>query len=99
MTNLDRKMEHGTDRMHALFAFEDSVILATNIERLMAEQNYDKKKFAEVAGITRPTLLKLLRGEGDVKLSTIRKAASALGVSICELFSYPPAVASSRKHL
>ena len=63
MTNLDRKMEHGTDRMHALFAFEDSVILATNIERLMAEQNYDKKKFAEVAGITRPTLLKLLRGE------------------------------------
>lgn len=65
----------------------------------MAEQNYDKKKFSEVANIARPTLNKMLRGEGDMKLSTIRKAAAALGVKTADLFAAPPKSESPRTRL
>lgn len=74
---------------HAPLAFEDSVILGTNIERLRTEQGLDLQRFAQVAGVSRPTIYEIERGEGDPKLSTIRKIAEALDVSVAELFAPP----------
>lgn len=82
-----RKRNRETVSEHASFAFEDNVILGTNIERLRTEQNYDIAKFAQVSGVGRPTIYEIERGEGDPKLSTIRKIANALDVGIIELFA------------
>lgn len=74
---------------HAPLAFEDSVILATNVERLIKEQKLSYKRFCEVSGLSRPTFYNIIRAQGDPKLSSLRKIASALGVDISDLFTTP----------
>ncbi len=64
-------------------------ILGYNVERLRKQANMDKARFAQMAGITRPTLYKIERGESDLKLSYIKKLSLALGVSVVELLSPP----------
>lgn len=80
---------HGSKQPHAVFAHEDFVILSTNIERIRNEQGMDVKKLAQVSGLVRQTIHDIEKLKGDPKLSTIRKIAEALGVSIGDLFTAP----------
>lgn len=72
---------------HAPIALEEAVILGTNVERLRTMQKLDKTKFANMAGISRPTLYKIESGQCDAQLSLIRKLADALGVTVSDLLS------------
>ena len=89
MKKASRKSTRKSKPGHAPLAFEDNVILATNVERLRNEQGLDVKRFAQVAGVSRPTLYDIESAKGDPKLSSIRKVAEALDVSIAELFCPP----------
>lgn len=75
---------------HAPLAREDACVLAANVTRLRLKEHMDISTFARVAGITRPTVYKIERGESDLKLSYLRKVADALNVSVVELLTPPP---------
>ncbi len=73
----------------ALFGTEESLILGYNVERLRNLAQMDVATFARVAGISRPTVYKIERGEADLKLSYLKKLASALGVTVVDLITPP----------
>ena len=77
---------------HALFGLEEAYVLGYNVERLRRRQGMDVSTFARVAGVTRPTVYKMERGEADPKLSYVRKVADALGVSVVDLLTPPPEI-------
>ncbi|MDO4290301.1 MAG: helix-turn-helix transcriptional regulator [Eggerthellaceae bacterium] len=77
---------------HASLGLEEAYILGYNVERLRRQRGMDVSTFARVAGITRPTVYKMERGEADPKLSYVRKVADALGVSVVDLLTPPPEV-------
>lgn len=74
---------------HASLGLEEAYILGYNVERLRRQRGMDVSTFARVAGITRPTVYKMERGEADPKLSYVRKVADALGVSVIDLLTPP----------
>lgn len=78
---------------------EEAYVLGHNVNRLRRLARMDKKTFAQVAGITRPTLDKIERGESDLKLSYLRKLADALDVRVVDLLTPAPADAPVPKGL
>ena len=73
----------------AQLILEESYILGYNVERLRVQSHMDISTFAQVAGIARPTVYKVERGESNLKLSYLKKIADALDVSIVELLTPP----------
>lgn len=74
---------------HAPLGLEESYILGYNVERLRIRAGMDISTFARVAGIARPTVYKIERGESNLKLSYIKKLADALDVSMIDLLTPP----------
>ncbi|WP_165172607.1 MULTISPECIES: helix-turn-helix domain-containing protein [unclassified Adlercreutzia] len=74
---------------HASLGLEEAFVLGYNVERLRKLAHMDIATFAQVAGITRPTVYKVERGESNLKLSYLRKIADALDVSVIELLTPP----------
>lgn len=74
---------------HASLGLEEAFILGFNVERLRCAANMDIAMFARVAGISRPTVYKIEDGESDLKLSMLKKVASALDVEIVDLLTPP----------
>ena len=74
---------------HAPLGLEEAYILGYNVERLRTKERMDITKFAQVSGITRPTIYKIESGEADPRLSYIRKLADALGVTVVDLLMPP----------
>ena len=77
---------------HASLGLEEAYVLGYNVERLRRRRGMDVSTFARVAGVTRPTVYKMERGEADPKLSYVRKVADALGVSVVDLLTPPPEI-------
>lgn len=69
--------------------FEEAFILGYNVERFRRDARMDVATLARVAGVARPTIYKVERGESDLKLSYLRRLAEALGVTIVDLLSLP----------
>lgn len=69
------------------FPFEEAVVFGSNVERLRTAEGLSITKFCAMAGISRPTLYKIERGEGDPRLSMMRKIAKALGVEVGDLLT------------
>lgn len=74
---------------HAPLGLEESYVLGYNVERLRNQAHMDIARFAQVAGVTRPTVYKVESGESNLKLSYIRKLADALGVTVIDLLTPP----------
>lgn len=74
---------------HVPLGLEEAYVLGYNVERLRVKERMDITKFAQVAGVTRPTVYKIESGEADPRLSYIRKLADALGVSVVDLLTPP----------
>lgn len=74
---------------HAPLGLEESYMLGYNVERLRKQARMDIASFAQIAGITRPTVYKVESGESNLKLSYIRKIADALGVTVIDLLTPP----------
>ena len=65
-------------------------MLGYNVERLRKAHGFNKTVFSDMAGITRPTLNKIERGECDAQLSKLRGIADALNVTSADLLTPPP---------
>ncbi len=74
---------------HASLGLEEAFVLGYNVERLRKRAHMDIATFAQVAGITRPTVYKVERGESNLKLSYLKKIADALDVSVVDLLTPP----------
>jgi transcriptional regulator with XRE-family HTH domain len=62
-------------------------ILAQNIRRLMADKGLKQQDLAKATGILRPNISRLLTNpNANPQLSIIESIATALDVSVCELF-------------
>ncbi len=75
------------DSLIGPFPPEESVIFGSNVERIRIDEGLSITKFCQMAGISRPTLYKIERGESDPQLSMMVKIAKALGVSIEDLLN------------
>lgn len=60
-------------------------ILGTNVRRLRQVRGMTKVDFCMTAGISRPILDKMERGEANVQLDTLCKVAAALGAEPSDL--------------
>lgn len=89
MVTKSLQRRENTSSIHAEFAQEEAVIFGTNVERLRLKQKLDVAKFAQMAGVSRPTIYKIERGECDARLSLVRKIADALGVTVQDLLRLP----------
>lgn len=74
---------------HPQLALEEAVILGHNVERLRKLQSLSITTFAQMAGISRPTLYKIENGTSYLKLSMIARIAKALDTTVSELLSLP----------
>lgn len=86
---MSKKSHTSFNPLPAQLGLEESYILGYNVERLRVQSRMDISTFAQVAGITRPTVYKVERGESNLKLSYLKKIADALGVSVVELLTPP----------
>ncbi len=96
---MNRSTSHDAKPPHAVFMHEDRVILSTNVERLRTSQGLDTQRLAQMAGVSRQTIHCIETLNVDPKLSTLRKIAAALDVSIADLFKIPEDKPSRRDHL
>lgn len=80
---------------HEPFALEEAVVLGYNVEHLRTAQDLSKTMFANMAGISRPTLNKIEQGTADPQLSIVRRIADALNVTVVQLLT-PPRVVPRR---
>lgn len=69
------------------FPLEECVVFGNNVERIRTDEGLSITRFCEMAGISRPTLYKIERGESDPRLSMMVKIAKALGVSVEDLLN------------
>lgn len=69
------------------FPLEESVVFGNNVERIRNDEGLSMTRFCEMAGISRPTLYKIERGDADPKLSMMVKVAKALGVKVEDLLN------------
>ncbi len=81
---------------HPLFGTMESYVLGYNVERLRKGAGMNITTLSRVAGITRPTIYKIEKGESNLKLSFLRKLADALDVTIVDLLSAPQTNARTR---
>ncbi len=63
-------------------------ILATNVVVLRARHRFSQVGLAERAGVSRVTISRIERGEGDPKLAILERIAAAFGVGLGELFAW-----------
>ena len=56
------------------------------------------RKLGGLAGVHYTSLIRLEAGAFDPRLSTLRKLAEALEVTVCELLEEPPPLTKRRKH-
>ncbi len=75
---------------HAPFGLEEAFIFGYNVEQHRRKANMNVTTFARLAGISRPTVYKIEKGESDLQLSFIKKIADTLGTTVVELLSEPP---------
>ena len=61
--------------------------LGENVARLRKEQELNKTTFALMAGVSRPYLNAIERGQADVRLSYVQKIADALCVEPIDLLN------------
>ncbi len=80
---------------HEPFALEEAVVLGYNVEHLRTAQDLSKTMFANMAGISRPTLNKIEQGTADPQLSIVRRIADALNVTVVQLLT-PPRIVPRR---
>lgn len=69
------------------FPREESVVFGNNVERIRTDEGLSMTRFCEMARISRPTLYKIERGDGDPRLSMMVKIAKALGVTVEDLLN------------
>ena len=63
------------------------VRIGENVHRLRVDQDLNKKTFAKIAGISRPLLNKIERGEADLRMSYIIRIADVLSVTPVDLIT------------
>lgn len=61
-------------------------VVAANIRKEMNTRNLSARKLSEVSGVTRRQLSYILRSEKDLKISTLDKISTGLGISVADLF-------------
>lgn len=61
-------------------------VVAANIRKEMNARNLSARKLSEVSGVTRRQLSYILRSEKDLKISTLDKISTGLGISVADLF-------------
>jgi transcriptional regulator with XRE-family HTH domain len=61
---------------------------ADQLQRLLKEQGVSQYRLAQLSGITKQTLSRLVLGQQDPSWETVQRLAAALGVS-CEQFTDP----------
>ena len=61
-------------------------VVASNIRKEMNARNLSARKLSEVSGVTRRQLSYILRSEKDLKISTLDKISTGLGISVADLF-------------
>ena len=72
--------------------------LGERIRELRKKAGYSQEGFADAAGVHRTYMGTLERGEANVSLSNMHKIASALGITLSELFrTVEKRAATSRK--
>lgn len=55
------------------------------LRQIREKQGYSIRALAEKVGMAYPALFRLESGEADPRLSTLRKLAKALGVTVAEI--------------
>ena len=63
--------------------------LGANVARLRKEQELNKTTFALMAGVSRPYLNAIERGQADIRLSYMQRIADALCVEPTDLLNGP----------
>ena len=82
---------------HPQLALEEAVVLGHNVERLRKAQQMSMTTFAQMAGISRPTLYKIENGTSDLKLSMLARIAKALDTTVAALLTPPAARGSAHQ--
>lgn len=72
-----------TTRPRALDARE---VLRSNVILGRAKARVSQEELAERSGVSRPTISRIERAQGDVGIDVVERIATALGVTIAELF-------------
>lgn len=67
------------------FPVEECVVFGCNVERFRLREDLSITRLCEMVGISRPTLYKIERGEGNPRLTMMVKIAKALDVTLEEL--------------
>jgi transcriptional regulator with XRE-family HTH domain len=60
--------------------------LAINVTVSRARKRLSQTELAELVGISRPTISRIERGEGDPTLDVLERIAAAFNISISDLF-------------
>ena len=60
--------------------------MGERIRALRTKAGYSQESFADAAGVHRTYMGTLERGEANVSLSNLHKIATALGITLSELF-------------
>lgn len=60
-----------------------------HLRELRLERGLSLRTLAVLAGIHAVSIMRLERGKYDPRLSTLRKLAGALEVSVCDLIDHP----------
>ncbi len=71
--------------------FDAQILLAANMRRIRRSKSLTQERVAEYAELHVNYVSSVERGERNVTLYNIAKIARALGVTLSELFSEPPA--------
>lgn len=68
---------------------EDTDVIATNLERLIVEGDYNYEDVARAAGLDQSTLYRIRHRQCAPTVRTLRRLAVALGVEAAEFYREP----------
>ena len=61
--------------------------MENKLEAFRKAKKLSKSKLAEISGVSRPTIIKIEKGEeAELKTSTLVKLADALGTTVSDIF-------------
>ena len=81
-----------------MVAYMLSLSLMVRLKRLRQKRGLSLRKLAEVSGVHYISIIRLESGECDLRLSTLRKLAKALKVTVAELIGETTSQKGGKRH-
>ncbi|HYJ78048.1 MAG TPA: helix-turn-helix transcriptional regulator [Longimicrobiaceae bacterium] len=87
MAQLLARLQQNEEFARAWVLEEPKITLAANVAILRSERGLTQQQLAELAGIHQPRIAEIERGDGNPRLKTLARIASALRVDVAVLLT------------